>query len=173
MTAGNRTDKLPIFDPSDQAALLGICETDNEYIPVWLMMRCGMHPSDVAAASAKLSWNGHFIEWERVKNQVRRREMVPLMLENRLKHWLKHGRKLTREGYWHLVKRLGSDLGHPEYSPMTLRHTFAINELRRYNDMKNPPPDPFKLVAIKMGCTEDTVRRFYIDLEAWERLGKE
>ena len=173
MTKGKSTSKLPIFDPSDQAALLGVCESDNEYIPIWLMMKCGMHPSDVAAASSKLTWNGHFIEWQRVKNGVRRREMVPLMLENRLKDWLKKGRKLTREGYWQLVTRVGDRLGHPEYSPMTLRHTFAINELRRYHEMKSPPPDPFRLVAIKMGCSVDTVRKFYIDLESWERLGKE
>lgn len=167
------TRKLPIFDKRDQLALLGACEGDNEFVPVWLMMRCGMHPSDVSAASRKITWNGRFIEWKRAKNAEPRREMIPNDIKMRLEHWMKRGPKLTREGYFHLVGRIGDRVGHSDYSPMTLRHTFAINELRRFNDMPRPPPDIFSLVAIKMGCSEKVVKKHYIDLKDWERLGEE
>ena len=167
------TRKLAIFDKRDQMALLGACEGDNEFVPIWLMMRCGMHPSDVSAAGKKITWNGRTIEWKRAKNAEPRREMIPKDVAARLEHWLKRGRKLTREGYFHLVRRVGERVGHSEYSPLTLRHTFGLNELRRFNDMPKPPPDIFSLVAIKMGCTEKTVKGYYIDLEQWERLGEE
>jgi integrase len=166
------TRKIAIFDETDQKALLGACEGDGEYVPVWLMMRCGMHPSDVSAAGTKIRWNGQFIEWKRAKNSEARREMVPADLVNRLEAWLRRGKKLTREGYNLLVHRVGASVGHPEYSPLTLRHTFGIQELRRFQSMAKPPPDPIGLTAKKMGCTRETVMEYYIDLEQWERLGE-
>lgn len=72
-----------------------------------------------------------------------------------------------------MVKRVGSRIGHPEYSPMTLRHTFAIQELRRMGKMKPQPPDPLALLAQKMGCTKAVAQQNYLDLEQWERLGGE
>ena len=170
------TRKLAIFDKRDQMALLGACEGDNEFVPVWLMMRCGMHPSDVSAASSKLVWHfrsGLSLEWKRAKNAQPRREMIPRNVALRLDHWMKRGRKLTRQGYFHLVRRVGDRVGHPEYSPLSLRHTFCLNELRRFNDMPKTPPDIFSLVAIKMGCSEKIVKQHYIDLKDWERLGEE
>ena len=165
--------KDAIFDPSDQKALLGACESDGEYIPIWLMMNCGMHPSDVSKSTKKIAVHGHYIEWKRAKNENPRREPIPLLLSGRLENWLKRGKKLTREGYWHLVGRVGERVGHPEYSPSTLRRTFGLNELRRFNTMRNPPPDIFKLVAKKMGCSEKVVRDYYIELTDWERLGED
>lgn len=167
------TAKVAIFTETDQAALLGACETDSEYIPIWLMLRCGMHPSDVSAAGKKVRWNGPFIEWQRAKNSEPRREMIPVDLRDRLGKWLKQGRKLTRQGYFELVRRVGSRVDHPEYSPLTLRHSFGIHELRRFNSMARPPPDMIALVAKKMGCTTDTVRGYYIDMDQWERLGQQ
>ena len=165
--------KTAIFDKRDQMALLGACEGDNEFVPVWLMMRCGMHPSDVSAASKKITWNGRFIEWKRAKNSEPRRELIPKKTAPRLEQWLKRGRKLTREGYFQMVRRIGERVDHPEYSPLTLRHTFCLNELRQFNDMPKPPPDIFSLVAIKMGCSEKIVKQHYIDLKDWERMGEE
>ena len=166
------TRKDAIFEPNDQLALLGACESDNEYIPIWLMMNCGMHPSDVASATKEITIHGHYIEWRRAKNDKPRREPIPLHIHKRLENWLKHGRKLTRNGYYYLVKRIGERVGHPEYTPSTLRHTFGINMLRYYHEMANPPPDIFKLVAKKMGCSENVVRDYYISLTDWERLGR-
>ena len=161
--------KRAIFDPKEQAALLGVCEGDREYIPIWLMMRCGMHPSDVSKASKKLKVKGRYIEWERAKNAEDRHEIVPDDIMDRLKKWLKKGRKLTREGYWHLVGRVGARVGHPEYSPLTLRHTFGTEMLKFYMQKEKPPPDVFDLVARKMGCTEAVVKNNYVDLQDWER----
>lgn len=163
--------KIAIFEENDQLALLGACESDNEYIPIWLMMRCGMHPSDVSNASKKVTFQGKFMMWGRVKNKKLRREIVPDNIRPRIDSWLKRGRKLSREGYFHSVKRVGERIGHPEYSPMTLRHTFAIQELRRMSKMKPQPPDPIALLAQKMGCTKAVAQQNYIDLTQWEELG--
>ena len=165
------TQKIAIFDRSDQMALLGACESDQEYVPIWLMMRCGMHPSDVSRANEKVRFNGEFIEWKRAKNSKSRREIVPPVVRPRLEKWLKNGRKLTRIAYNLLVKRVGERIDHPEYSPMTLRHTFCIEQLRHFSSMDKPPPDFIGLVAIKMGCTREVVYQNYIDLEQWERMG--
>jgi integrase len=165
------TQKLAIFDEQDQAALLGKCESDNEFIPIWLMLRCGMHPLDVSRARDKIRFNGQFIEWKRVKNAETRREIIPKDILPRLERWLKQGRKLTRGGYFQLVGRVGARMGHPEYSPQTLRHTFGLQELKRFIKMPKPPPDYMALVAKKMGCRKETVMQYYIDLDQWERLG--
>lgn len=164
--------KIAIFDPTEQASLLGACESDNEFIPIWLMMRCGMHPSDISAARTKFKFNGQFLEWKRAKNSKPRREMIPEDVLPRLRKWLKSGRKLTRIGYFLLVQRVGGRVGHPEWSPMTLRHTFGLEELRRFAKQQPPPPDFIGLVAKKMGCTRDVVMQNYIDLGQWERLGE-
>ncbi len=172
---GILVQKLAIFDEKEQYALLGACEGDNEFVPIWLMMRCGMHPSDVAMAREKFRFNDQgkvrFLEWSRVKNAKPRREIVPDDIRPRLERWLAKGRKLTREGYFQLVRRVGARIGHPEYSPQTLRHTFCLQELRRFMRQNPPPPDPISLVAQKMGCTVAVVRQNYIDMLQWEALG--
>ena len=166
------TQKLAIFGETTQNALLGACqESDNEYIPIWLMMRCGMHPHDVSHAKDKFRFNGQFLEWKRAKNSKLRREIVPKDVLPRLVRWHKEGRKLSRVGYNLLVHRVGERIGHSEYSPLSLRHTFGLQELRRYMHMKPPPPDFIALVAQKMGCRRETVQQYYIDIDQWERLG--
>ena len=167
------TQKTAIFDEKDQFTLLGACESDREFVPVWLMMRCGMHPSDVSKAKEKLRFNGDFIEWKRAKNSKPRRELVPKDVKPRLEKWLERGRILTRVGYNLLVGRIGDRVGHPEYSPMTLRHTFCIQQLRYFSGMERPPPDYIGLVAVKMGCTRDVVVQNYIDLQQWMDLAGE
>jgi integrase len=163
--------KLAIFDETEQAALLGKCETDNEFIPIWLMLKCGMHPHDISKAKDKFRFNGQFLEWKRAKNSKSRREIIPKDVRPRLDNWLKHGRKLSRVGYNHLVHRIGAQVGHSEYSPLSLRHTFGLQELRGFMKQKPPPPDFIALVAQKMGCKRETVMQFYIDLTQWEGLG--
>ena len=165
------TQKIAIFDETEQAALLGVCESDQEYVPMWLMMRCGMHPSDVSRAKEKLRFNGDFIEWKRAKNSKPRREIVPKDVRPRLEKWLTKGRHITRVGYNLLVSRIGERIGHSEYSPMTLRHTFCLQQLRYFMGMDPPPPDFIGLVATKMGCTREVVYQNYLDLAQWEGLG--
>lgn len=166
------TDKIAIFDPEEQQKFLGACsQNDNEYIPIWLMLNTGMHPSDISQARTKLKLERGVLSWKRAKNDNPRRELIPPQIAERLENWLKHGRKLTRVGYFQLVRRVGTRVGHPEYSPMTLRHTFCINELRRMQEQPKPPPEMFMLLAMKMGCTRSVVAQNYLDLTQWERLG--
>lgn len=165
------TQKLAIFDQKEQAALLGVCESDNEFVPIWLMLRCGMHPADVARAKEKFTFQSNFLMWHRAKNQKPRRELVPEDVLPRIQRWLKKGRKLTREGYFLLVRRMGARVGRPEYSPMTLRHTFCLECLRQYMRQKPPPPDFISLVAKRMGCGKEVVMQNYIDCSQWEGLG--
>ena len=166
------TQKIAIFNEVEQKALLGACESDHEFIPIWLMMRCGMHPSDVTKAKDKIRFNGDFIEWKRAKNSKSRRELVPADVRPRLEKWLLKGRKLKRGSYNLLVSRIGERIGHPEYSPMTLRHTFCLQQLRHFQNLERPPPDFIGLVATKMGCTREVVYQNYIDLTQWESMGE-
>ena len=165
------TRKLAIFEKSDQLALLAACEIANggrgdpEFVPIWLMMRCGMHPSDISDAKDIIKINGQFIEWRRAKNEEPRRELVPKDVMPRLINWLKKGRKLRRQGYFELVRRVGERVGHPEYSPMSLRHTFCDEMLEKYKDN----PDPIRLVARLMGCSEEVVLDNYLSLDQWKR----
>jgi len=163
--------KLAIFDEKEQAALLGACESDSEFIPLWLMMRCGLHPCDISRSKEKFSFDGDFLMWKRAKNAKPRREHIPPDIRPRLERWLRHGRKLSRVGYYQLVRRVGARIGHPEWTPMTLRHTFCLQELRRYSSMRPPPPDFISLVARRMGCTREVVIQNYLDLTQWESLG--
>lgn len=166
-------NKIAIFDQSLQMALIGACQSDHEYIPMWLMMRCGMHPSDVSRAKENITFSGDFIEYHRAKNQKPMRIMIPKDLKPRLEKWLKSGRKLSRMGYYYLVKRVGERIGHPEWTPMNLRHVFCIEELRRYAKMQRPPPDYMYLLAQRMGCGIKIVRQNYLDLQQMEDLGVE
>ena len=164
--------KIAIFDLEEQQRFLGACsENDNEYIPIWLMLNTGMHPNDVSQARTKLRLERGVLYWKRAKNDNPRREIIPNQIMPRLEEWLKKGRKLSRVGYFQLVRRVGARVGHPEYSPMTLRHTFCINELRRMQNLPKPPPEMFMLLATKMGCTKAVVAQNYLDLTQWEDLG--
>ena len=163
--------KTAIFDPVDQAALLGACESENEYIPIWLMMRCGIHPSDIVNARTKFAITNGVLMWKRAKNSRPRRELIPPQVLPRLVAWMKKGRKVSRVSYFRIVGRVGERVGHPEYSPMTLRHTFCLDQIRFYNAMDRPPPDFISLIAQKMGCSRTVVQQNYIDLSQWERLG--
>jgi len=165
------TQKTAIFEEEEQRRLIGACESDNEFIPIWLMLRCGMHSRDVSLASEKLTLEGDFLFWKRVKNAAPRREMVPRDLQPKLKWWLARGRKLTPRGYYGLVSRVGSRIGHPECSPQTLRHTYCLQELRNLMEQNPPPPDFIALIAQKMGCSRRVVQQNYIDLIQWEKLG--
>lgn len=163
--------KTAIQEESDQSALFSACESDSEFIPIWLMMRCGMHSYDVANAKTKLSVEGQFLTWKRAKNSRPRREIVPSDVMPRLKWWLARGKKLTPRGYNLLAHRIGERTGHPECSPMVLRKTFCLQELRRFMKMNPQPPDLIGLVATKMGCDRSVVQENYIDLIQWEGLG--
>jgi len=161
---------LAIFEEKDQKALLGACESDNEFIPIWLMMRLGMHPSDVSQARQKFKFEGNWLMWKRAKNQKPRRELISRDIMPRLKRWLERGRKNSRVAYFQLVRRIGARGGHPEYSPMTLRHTYCLQELRGFVHQKRPPVDFIALVAQRMGCSREVVMQNYIDLTQWETV---
>lgn len=163
--------KTAIFDEDEQLRIFSACESDREFVPIWLMMRCGIHPSDLSFE--KLRIEGRFLLWKRAKNANPRREMIPDDIMPKVKLWLARGKKLTRQGYNRMVSRVCERIGHPEYSPMTMRHTFCLQELRRLMRQRPPPPDFLTLVAKKMGCSRDVVAQNYIDLMQWESLGGE
>jgi len=56
------------------------------------------------------------------------------------------------EFYWHMIKELGRKADMPEISPMTFRHTFAVNMLQ------GGAPD--SVVKQVLNCSEKTLRRY-------------
>ncbi len=160
--------KVAIFEPEKQEALLRAC-SETEFIPVWLMMRCGMHIEDIVNRNEHFRFDGTWLLWRRSKTGRPRKVAVPPDVAPRLERWLKKGKRLTHNGYHKLVRRVGERAGlGRDITPMTLRHTFGLEMLRRYRNRA----DAIDLVATMMGATPSVVRRYYVDLTQWERLGE-
>jgi len=161
--------KRAITDPKDQERLLAAADPEAERPALWLMIHAGMHPENLVRlrrTDLKEDHGGWYLEYRRVKNEKPRRESIPSDVAGALARFLERkGRPETRFGYWRMVGRVGKRAGLPGISPMTLRHTACVNYLRQYRSHT----DRLKLIARRMGCSEDVVVQNYIDLEEWER----
>lgn len=67
-----------------------------------------------------------------VRGRLLRRMDMPAVFVNR------RGERLTRQGFWLILKRYGQDAGiQPEVTPHTLRHSFATYLLRKGAPVRN------------------------------------
>ncbi len=156
--------KLAVFDEKQQEQILGACSA-TEYVPVWLMMRLGCHSHDLVHRE-KFEYDGQWLRWKRCKTGRPRQFPIPLEVAPKLVEWLTRGRRLTRDGYCKMVHRIGARVGMSDLSPMSLRHTFGINAMRRFKGRG----DAIQLVASMMGCSERILVRNYLDFEQWLAL---
>lgn len=175
--------KRAIFDPREQERILAAADRVTELPVLWIMLRTGMHPTNLLRlrrGNLVHDAQGWWLEFKRVKNSKARRELLPSEIAGVLSVYLERaGRPKTRTGLFELVKRVGVRIGYdgverdgirnPYLSPMTLRHTACVNFLRQYHGS----PDRLKLVARRMGCSEDVVSQNYLDLEEWERIARD
>jgi len=163
------TGKIAIFDPKKREKIVGSCETNNEFVVIWLFMNTGMHPKDVKGLKPKNLDDDDWLQWKRAKNAQPRRELLPKDIAIKVRQFLSNKKRpKNRTSYWEICKDIGTRSGIKALSPMSLRHTFCILELKRLQDH----PDKLDLVAMKMGCSKKVVMQNYLDLLAWEqRLG--
>jgi len=152
---------------SQDAQLLLLAHAREEglttLVPVWLMLRLGLHPADVAK---ELTFSNGTLKWGRAKNKVSRKEAIPDSVAHDLERWLSERRPYTRQGYNAMVRRLGALQGHPDWTPMTLRHTACIEFLREY--LAKGRYDAIDLVAVRMGCDRNVVAKNYLILDQWK-----
>ena len=163
--------KKAIFDYKDQEKLLNSCESDKEYIILWLFLNTGMHPKDLGELTLKNIKNEEDISWKRAKNDKPRRETLPEDVMEKLKVFLKIKRRpKSRVAYYYIVRDVGARAKLKSIkgtiSPMTLRHTLCINLLREYGDH----PQAIDFVAKRMGCSREVVIQNYLDLQQWEKI---
>ncbi|MBU0684453.1 MAG: hypothetical protein ABIE25_09825 [Thermoplasmatota archaeon] len=174
------TRKKAIFDEKIQRKLLDAC-SENEYIPIFLMLKLGMHPVDVLYRDGRwkvrkngeriwhdgMKFDGEWLEYRRCKNEQSRRFLIPVEVRPKLVHWMKYGRRISPDGIAQMVRRVGRRIGVDNLSPMNLRHTFGIQAFRRYRGRN----DAIALVASLMSCKEETARKYYLDLDQWMDAG--
>lgn len=159
--------KKAIIDPKRQERFKKACKTDRERILVWLMMDLGMHSQNVSKLSSKnISESGGdlWLDYQRAKNAMQMSAIVPKEIGPTLVQFV-NGKKLCLRQYNNIIHKIGRRIRAPETSPMSLRKTCGINELREFRIH----PDRLTLVARRMGCTVGTVTQYYLDLHEWEK----
>jgi integrase len=174
------TRKRAIFDEGLQEKILAVC-SESEYIPIWLMLKTGMHSVDVTYRNGRykvnrkgekewhdgLKFDGEYLEYKRCKNDQLREFRIPESIRPKLAHWLKNGRHISPGGLYQLVNRVGERAGVKGLSQMTLRHTFGTEALKRFSGRN----DAISFVAATMACSEAVVRRNYLNLDDWQNAG--
>lgn len=162
-------DKQAILDPRKRKSLIEACETDREFVVIWLFLNTGVHPRNLGKWTPKNLDEDDWLQWKRVKTAKPRRELLPHDVGEKVRAFLNNNfRPKNRTSLWEICRDVGLRAGIKGCSPMMLRHTFCITELERLRDH----PERFDLIAIKMGCRKDTVMRNYLDLVDWETRGR-
>lgn len=161
--------KPPIIDKTDQAKLLRACNGDNEYVPIWLMLRLGV-------PAAQLQGNGPTIRqkhiyWLRENNAVPGRATIPDRIAPRIKQWIATGKKRTPGEFSVLISRIGARIGHAEYSIQTLWNSSGVNQLRDALDEGLTPNTAINLVAERMDRKVETVKDLFLDYDKWVNAG--
>lgn len=167
--------KKPIKDNDQALKFLHAAKCQRDQVITFLMLAFGMHNKNVRELVPKNITIGQvsgLLEFRRVKNQRYRSENLSLHQAQIILKWVK-SRKLnkTNRTYENICEYMGQVLDdYPgKVSPMTLRHTFVFNMLKKYW----MDPDKMDLVAFKAGCHRNTVMRNYIDFDDWASLHDE
>lgn len=165
--------KLAIFENDKVKTLLRSARTIDNEVRVYTLVAFGMHPKNCRSLDEDSITDGNLLKYKRAKNSKPRRELLSESVAEVLKDVISRRKlKISNTMYEDICKHLGR-IVIPDYpsghvSPMTLRHTFALNELRRTMVGGNAPD--FDRVAMRMGCTINVVKQNYIDLEQWEDI---
>lgn len=163
--------KVAIVDNDKVLAFLKAAWSPKDEIRTYPMLAFGMHPENLRRLNADNINGNETLTYKRAKNARIRREQLTAHVAKTLKTGIKKGWfKISNTAYQTICARQGNvavnDYPTPPISPMTLRHTYALNELRRFDF-------DYDLVAHKMGCSVTTLKIHYLDLEQWERVHKQ
>jgi integrase len=79
-----------------------------------------------------------------------------IILKERIAPWAEDFINSKRPGYtefyWHMIKKVGVEAGLPKISPMTFRHTFAVNMVRA--------GFPATVIKDSLNCSEKVLFRY-------------
>jgi len=129
---GSRT-KEPLTQKQQELLIAQAMQMgDFEYKTVLILLETGMHISVLSDKKANLRvWEDKFLQWTRPKNG----EPISMPIPKRLRPWIANYLNSSRPPYrtWYnrLLKELGKRTGIVGLSPLTLRHTFAVNRLNQ------------------------------------------
>lgn len=151
--------KKAVFDYADQDRIRDACETDKERVIVMLMLNFGMHPKNVVNLGPSHLDDG-WLHYARAKNARPMDFLIPKDMLVPLRNFLKRHPRSERR-YNQIVHEIGSRIGMPELSPMSLRHTTCINVYREKGC-------DIYFTAMWMGCTREIVSKNYMMLSQWE-----
>ena len=165
--------KVAIFDNEDALRFLENARSITDQVRTFLMLGFGMHPENLRRLNKKnitLAESSAMLEFKRAKNDRNRSEMLKSHQAKVILKIIKRGGlNISNRAYELICAEQGKILTNyvtPPISPLTLRHTYILNLLRRFNfDMD--------LVSVKAGCKVSTVIQNYVDLEDWEKIHKE
>lgn len=161
--------KAPIIDRTDQARLLRACNGDNEYVPIWLMLRLGVPAAQLQGNA--LTIRRKHVYWLRENNAIPGRAPIPDRIAPRIKQWIVIGKKRAPGELSVLISRIGARIGHAEYSIQTLWNSSGVNQLRDALDEGLTPNTAINLVAERMDRKVETVKDLYLEYEKWMNAG--
>lgn len=162
--------KVAIFNNEDCIKLLESAKTITDQVRVYLMLAFGMHPENLRNLTGGPKGNVRpegIIQFTRAKSYAPMRHLITENQAEVIIKIIRSGKlKVNNRTYEYVCKYMGESL--PKYqtkpvSPDTLRHTYILNELRRFNC-------DLHLVSVKAGCHIRTVKQNYLDLLDWERI---
>ena len=157
--------KSAIFREEDQQRMLDACESNDEYVIVYLMMKYGVHPIDCVYRD-KMKYDGTMLRWPRCKTGLLREFLIAPSFKPKLEEWLAHGRRYSIDGIGDKVRTIAKRAGLKGVTPMSLRHTAALMLLHKWRGHA----DAVQLAAEQLGCTEEVLRRNYVALKDWIQI---
>lgn len=134
LNPGIRT-KQPLTQ-EEQERVLAVAKDmgEFEYRTLLIFIDTGLHPcvlaGDCEGTDPNLVvWNGEVLRWNRPKNDEKMEMLIPKRLKPWIEDYLKADRPKYRNWYNRLIAEVGKKAGLPGLSPLSLRHTFAVNRL--------------------------------------------
>ena len=170
--------KIAIQDNQDVINFLKASKNLEDEVRMYLIIAFGMHPKNLRTLKAgddKTKGNvitkRGVLEFKRAKNQKPRRELLSEEIATVIWHVAKRGKLNVTNTYLQQICKEQGRKAIPKYktppvSPMTLRHTYILNQLRRHTGRA----DRIDLVTKGAGCTRDVVMQNYLDYADWEGL---
>lgn len=163
-------ENTAIFDEAAPTKIIAAARDVLDWGIAWCCVVEGMHPHDVIRLRPGNLDSQGFLRWSRAKNRHPRSAMVPEGDRPKMQDFLEHLRKKapSRQTVHARARALTARAGYAG-GPRVLRKTAILQDLRRQMGRA----DMLDLVAARAGCKRETVIMYYLDLQQWERAGRE
>jgi len=148
--------------------ILSVC-TEREKHLILFLVNTGMHISVlVDKKKSELRYENGHISWRRPKTRKYVRIRAAKVIQPFIDEILAMP-KYSRQYYFNLLKDIGKRAGVPDLSPLTLRHTFGVNMLKKGADI----PTLKEIMGVEnttvlmryLKHTDDMVEKFFDNIE--------